>query len=222
MARIRTVKPEFFTNHKLFKAEKDFKLPLRVSFAGLWCHADREGRFKWIPEELKIGILPYDNIDFSRVLDALWTRGYIEKYTCFDEFFGWIPSFLEHQVVNNRERESNLPIPNENNTLTCEARVKGLSSTRVARQQSGREGKGREGKGTTRDKHTIPPTLEEIKNYCKQRSNSVDPEKFFNHYEAKGWMIGKNKMKDWQASVHTWEKNTDTPHEPVVRAFPNV
>ena len=47
--RIRTVKPEFFTHEGLFDAEKATKLPLRVAFVGLWCAADREGRFRWEP-----------------------------------------------------------------------------------------------------------------------------------------------------------------------------
>jgi len=51
------------------------------------------------------------------------------------------------------------------------------------------------------------PTLEEVRTYCLLRSNHVDPEKFFNHYTSNGWMVGKNKMKDWQAAVRTWEKN---------------
>jgi uncharacterized protein YdaU (DUF1376 family) len=50
-------------------------------------------------------------------------------------------------------------------------------------------------------------TIEEIRNYCTERNNKVDPETFFNFYESKGWMIGKNKMKDWKAAVRTWEKN---------------
>jgi hypothetical protein len=52
----------------------------------------------------------------------------------------------------------------------------------------------------------IPPTLEEIKEYCFERNNNVDAERFMNFYQAKGWMVGKNKMKDWKASVRTWEQ----------------
>ncbi|MDI6755325.1 MAG: hypothetical protein QME78_13140 [Thermodesulfobacteriota bacterium] len=51
------------------------------------------------------------------------------------------------------------------------------------------------------------PTLEQITAYCQERKNTVDPEKWMNHYESNGWMIGKNPMKDWKAAVRTWEKN---------------
>ena len=51
------------------------------------------------------------------------------------------------------------------------------------------------------------PTIQEIKNYCLERKNNVDANKFFNYYEANGWKVGKNPMKDWQACVRTWEGN---------------
>jgi len=57
-------------------------------------------------------------------------------------------------------------------------------------------------------KRFIPPTIEEVQAYCKERNNNVDPEQFINFYSAKDWMIGKNKMKDWKAAVRTWEKRS--------------
>ena len=53
-----------------------------------------------------------------------------------------------------------------------------------------------------------PPTLDEVRNYCKERNNTVDCERWYDFYESKGWMIGKNKMKDWKAAVRTWEKKS--------------
>lgn len=56
------------------------------------------------------------------------------------------------------------------------------------------------------------PTLEEVKAYCKERNNSVNAEDFINYYDSVGWIVGKGKrMKDWKASVRTWEKDTKTP-----------
>lgn len=55
----------------------------------------------------------------------------------------------------------------------------------------------------------VPPTVEEVRAYCLERKNSVDPERFVDFYAAKGWMIGKDKMKDWKASVRTWEKRDE-------------
>lgn len=55
----------------------------------------------------------------------------------------------------------------------------------------------------------VPPTLSEVKAYCQERvragNPAINPEQFLDFYEAKGWMIGKNKVKDWKACVRTWE-----------------
>ena len=52
-----------------------------------------------------------------------------------------------------------------------------------------------------------PPTLEEVTAYCESRNNVVNPQDFVDFYTSKGWMIGKNKMRDWQAAVRTWERS---------------
>lgn len=52
-----------------------------------------------------------------------------------------------------------------------------------------------------------PPDVESVKRYCHERDNNVDAQAFVDFYEAKGWMVGKNKMKDWKAAVRTWERN---------------
>lgn len=144
MARIRTIKPDFFRHEGLYEAEQQERLPLRVAFAGLWTVADREGRFIWSPRALKLDCLPYDEVDFSRVLDALWTRGFVVKYTVEEREYGYIPSWNNHQVINNREKDSSLPIPNENNSLTRDGRVNDACSTALMSAQA--EGKGKEGK----------------------------------------------------------------------------
>lgn len=53
----------------------------------------------------------------------------------------------------------------------------------------------------------IPPSVEEVEQYCIERSNNIDAQSFIDFYESKGWMIGKNKMKDWKAAVRTWERS---------------
>ena len=51
------------------------------------------------------------------------------------------------------------------------------------------------------------PTLEDVKAYCKERGNRVDPERFIDYYTSNGWKVGKNPMKDWKAAVRTWERS---------------
>ena len=60
---------------------------------------------------------------------------------------------------------------------------------------------------SSKRKRFSPPTLEEVTAYCEERKNGVDPNRWYNFYASKGWMVGKNKMKDWKASVRTWERS---------------
>ena len=63
------------------------------------------------------------------------------------------------------------------------------------------------------------PTEQEVKDYCDERGNLIDPARFIAHYESKGWMVGKNKMVDWKASVRTWEKNNFNQDNKKSRVF---
>lgn len=147
MARIRSIKPEAFLHEELFDLEKETGWPMRWAFAGLWCHADKEGRFPWKPRTLKAGILPHDEIDFSRVLDAFATRGFIVRYASQGVEFGWIPGFKRHQYINGKEPPSILPpCPQEAEESTV-SRVSHALTTREPRVDHAfpKEGKGREG-----------------------------------------------------------------------------
>ena len=65
----------------------------------------------------------------------------------------------------------------------------------------------------------VKPTLEEIKEYCIERNNNIDPQRFIDFYESKGWYIGKNKMKDWKACIRTWE--TKDKQDPKAEELPS-
>lgn len=159
MARIRTIKPDFFRHEGLFEAEQETKLPLRVAYAGLWTACDRQGRFKWQPKRLKLDTLPFDDVDFSLVLDELVKHGFILKYQVDGETYGVVKSWGRHQLINNREAESTIPPPPEclvnPLTLTREARVNDASGTPLVHAQGEGEGEG-EGKrkGTGKERET--------------------------------------------------------------------
>lgn len=63
------------------------------------------------------------------------------------------------------------------------------------------------GGGRAKRARFVPPTVEEVAAYCRERGNNVDPERFVAYYTANGWRVGKNPMKDWKAAVRTWERN---------------
>lgn len=72
-------------------------------------------------------------------------------------------------------------------------------------------------KPPTRSRFT-PPTVEEVRAYCQERSNGIDPERFVDFYQSNGWMRGKTKIKDWKACVRTWEKNNQQTTAPLSKA----
>lgn len=57
--------------------------------------------------------------------------------------------------------------------------------------------------------HFKKPTLEEVEEYCNERQNNIDPQRFIDYYTANGWKVGRNSMKDWKAAVRTWEKTSN-------------
>jgi hypothetical protein len=52
----------------------------------------------------------------------------------------------------------------------------------------------------------VKPTVDEVRAYCAERKNGVDPEAWWDHYESNGWKVGRTPMKDWKAAVRTWER----------------
>ena len=65
-------------------------------------------------------------------------------------------------------------------------------------------------KSIEKSRRFVPPSVEDVRSYCIERRNNVDAGQFWDFYQAKGWMVGKNHMKDWRAAVRTWEKNRRT------------
>jgi hypothetical protein len=169
-SKIRTIKPEFFTHYALYKAEADSCLPLRVAFAGLWTVADREGRFKWDPPSMKPCCLPHDPIDFTEVMEVLAERGFIVRYVVDGKEYGCIPSWKEHQVINNREPHSKIPPP----LLAKHNR----DASQQLRDAASVKGNGMEGNGNNAsDDIDHPPAVDPLKEDLT--SPAIDPEKVF-------------------------------------------
>lgn len=144
MARIRTIKPEFFTSEDTVSLS-----PLaRLLYIALWCEADKAGRMIWKPATLKLRYLPGDQVDIGELCAELIERRLVLLY---GESYACIPSFPLHQHVNPRETPSRIPdIADFDASTTREPRVSDASSTREPRAgRKGKEGKGKEGKELT-------------------------------------------------------------------------
>lgn len=194
MARSRIIKPEFWSDEKLSKVS----LQARLVFIGLWTTADDAGTTKGHPVWLKSQIFPYDEItikQFETWLNELIHLKRVLPYDVNGEKYLYIPGFIKHQKISHPSPAKN-PVPPETfRNYSGEA----LEQTETEFKQNIKKICGQ--------KIFVPPSLDQVKEYCKQRNNRVDPEKWFHHYQSNGWKVGKNSMKSWQSAVITWEKS---------------
>ena len=132
MARIRTVKPDFWTDEKLTECS----MSARLLFIGTWNFADDKGNLQASAKKLKMQIFPADNIDCQPLLDELITHGLLIEYSVNGENYLNIKNFTRHQVIN-RPSHSDIPQPQ----ITDKPHI----THGVITEPSVREGKGREG-----------------------------------------------------------------------------
>lgn len=129
-----------------------------------------------------------------------------EKVISFDNGDKWfIPDFISFQYgelnPNSNVHKSVIQLLERYN---LEGYVKGLQTLPNTVQDKDKVIV----KDKAKAKRFTKPTVVDIAEYCVERNNSVDAQKFFDYYSSNGWKVGKNPMKDWRAAVRTWEKNT--------------
>lgn len=106
--RSRNIKPGFFDSERL----ASLPVMTRLFFVGLWCYADKQGRFEWRPAKMKAKIFPYDllnNGEITVMLRLLNDLGRIKHYLVDGVEYGWIPKFSKHQHPHHTEKCSELP-----------------------------------------------------------------------------------------------------------------
>lgn len=134
MARIRTIKPEFFSSEDIISLS-----PIaRLLYIALWCEADREGRFTWKPNTFKFRYLAGDNCEILEICAELIKIGVVVLY---GDGLAFIPQFSKHQHVNPREAKSAHPSPVQ---APCNSGIDASNLDEHA--QVGKERKGKEGK----------------------------------------------------------------------------
>ena len=112
------------------------------------------------------------------------------KYTVFT-----VKNYCEYQQSDMQNDSQMTDNRHSNDILT----------TTIEEKKEGKNIKKEDPKGSKK-KIFEPPSVDDVRAYCQERKNSVDPQKFVDFYSSKGWMIGKNKMRDWKAAVRTWER----------------
>ena len=106
-----------------------------------------------------------------------------------------------------RERQKALPMSRDSHVTVTERHATDIDKELDKEEE--KECMGADAPTPKKSNRFIPPTLEEVAAYCQERHNRVDAGRFVDFYTAKGWMVGKNKMKDWKSAVRTWERNSN-------------
>jgi hypothetical protein len=198
MARIRTIKPEFFTSEDIVA-----RSPMaRLLYIALWCEADKEGRLVWKPATFKLRYLPGDNCDVHALCAELVDAGLVVLY---GEGFAHIPTFNAHQHINPRESVSQLPEP------TRQSRV-GTRQARVGDAQGGREGKGKEGK---EEKAPAAPSL----SFGELESEGLTRETAVEFLALRNRKRARLTRKAWDGIKAEIDKAGWTPERAILKAI---
>jgi hypothetical protein len=208
MARIRTIKPEFWASEALSLLPE----ATHMLAAALLNYADDEGYFNANPELIRASCFPLrePSVKVPVILQQLQECGYLRLGFAKDgRRYGHIVNFLKHQKVSH---------PTESKIKTYDiVWDDSVSPHGVLTEDSGLnriELKGIEGKrnlslGRVRGKRKkfAPPSVDQVTDYCRERANGINANTFIDFYASRGWMSGKTKITDWKACVRTWEQN---------------
>lgn len=106
------------------------------------------------------------------------------------------------------------PKTKQNQTEPEETEQNQTEPNESLKEKKRKEKKGNENKTPSVCRFT-PPTVDEVKAYCRERNNTVDAERFVDFYASKGWKVGNQPMRDWKAAVRTWERGSPATVKPV-------
>ena len=167
----------------------------------------------------------YDCIAYDMRTDAKTVKSIIEDFELFeiqDGYFGSLSiqrRIEERDAKSQKARESAFFRWNKNktdaNAMQTHSEGNAIKDSIIKdNKENDIKEEVKSDKPITHTSKFIIPTIDEIKAYCLERNNRVDATKFYNFYESKGWLIGKNKMKDWKAAVRNWEASDNKSLKP--------
>lgn len=124
----------------------------------------------------------------------------------------YLKATVKREVVELKKEYLLISIPENTKNVVINSISSGRNAISDTGNTQGRVEKSREENikecANAHEKKFVPPTVEEVRAYCQERGNKVDPQAFVDHYTSNGWMVGKNKMKSWKAAVGTWERSS--------------
>ena len=175
-------------------------------FYRLIVNCDDYGRYDGRPAIIKNRLFPLkEDLTICEVSDAIQSlvgAELVALYIVGGRPYLQLVTWDEHQRI--RAKRSKFPSPSDGELQTHDSNLLSNDSellTNASVIQSNPIQSESESK-----RRFTPPSFEDVKAYCDERDNGVDPQAFIDFYTSKGWKIGKETMKDWQAAVRTWER----------------
>ena len=173
-----------------FSQEEGQQFTGSLQYLADWTNSTRRGVLKNLQELVNAGLIEKETTVLNGVKFCAYRRTKFHR--------GMEQSTPGHGTKFTKDVEQSSPnnlLDNSTNNLTNKKNMPGKPASRPS---------------------FAKPTLEEVRSYCEERQrtkgtekrNPVDPERFFAYYESNGWKVGRNAMKDWQAAVRTWERNS--------------
>jgi len=167
---------------------------------------------KWHGKIIKAGqfVTSIQHLSEEVCLSVKQTRNALEKLKLTGEIDKQGASHYSIITINNWDKWQV-----QGKQKANEGQTEGKQWATIEERKESKERKNNNILDTQKIKKFIPPSLNEVQDYCLERNNGIDAERFINFYESKGWFVGKNKMKDWKAAVRTWESKNKIQNKPL-------
>lgn len=211
----RTIDTKFWTDPKVRKLDPLGKLMALYLVTNPHAHL---GGIYYLSDHAVIAETGISRRNLDTLWDTLSDSGFAIRDTDLD--IVWVIRMFKYQGCGDKHERS---VANHLRSLHNSRLVKDFleqypsvskhfsdtpsdRASRFGTQEQEKEKEKEQDTNTTKKKF-VKPTVDEVKAYCLERKNGIDPQTFVDHYEANGWRRGKTPVKDWKACVRTWEHN---------------
>lgn len=187
-----------------------------VVFYRLLVRCDDNGRLDARPAFLRSMLFATrQNVDEHHVdaaVDTLAETGLVARYEAAGRPYLYFPKWALHQRVRNVRSKYPAPpdVPLPPSAAACGTLPPESESETISQSESEVESESGGGRAAA----FVPPTEEEVRNYCAGRGSGVNPGRFVDFYASKGWKIGREPMWDWKAALRGWERREENRAAP--------
>lgn len=183
-----------------------------------WTTAQVGAYFRLLMYEWVNGPLPADNASRARIagtdprnMQKMWSAVIAKKFTT-DDAGMYVNKRLEETRQKQKEYQEKQSVKGKK---AAEKRwhedvTVGITQAQPEDSSSSSSSSSIKEKKISKKNIFIKPDIADVEAYCAERNNGINAKVFIDHYESNGWRVGKNPMRDWKASVRTWEHNNGT------------